>query len=174
MSTEQDILAPPASVEPLVELTAMGKQIEMLRIQRGLSKQHLARYAGTSRQQLWRGPTREAGRTSALRHRLAEVLHVDANALGAILSSPSNSLTTSDHLASVVANQVDPTSADFATFVADPRRLRLTLRLLPSGPTGQRLKRALLDALEDLAVEHVVPLSREFFELRRDVVNGEL
>ena len=174
MSTEQDSVAPPPSAEAFVELTAMGKQIEMLRIQRGLSKQHLARYAGTSRQQLWRVMTGKSELTSSLRHRLAEVLHVDANALGAVLSSPSNTLTTSASLAPVVADQVDPTAVDFATFVADPRRLRLTLRLLPSGPTGQRIKRALLDALEDLAVEHVVPLSREFFELRRDVVNGEL
>jgi hypothetical protein len=112
--------------------------------------------------------------TSSLRHRLAEALHVDAAAIGTALSSPSNTLSTSRHLASAVSNQVDPTAIDFATFVADPERLRLTLRLLPSGPTGMRLKRALLDALEDLAVEHVVPLSREFFDLRRLVVNGEL
>src|ERR671932_939234 len=98
MSTEQDSVTPPLSPEPLVELTAMGKQIEMLRIQRGLSKQHLARYAGTSRQQLWRVMTGKSELTSSLRHRLAEVLHIDANALGAVLSSPSNSLTTSAHL----------------------------------------------------------------------------
>ena len=36
------------------ELTELGKRIEKLRIDRGLSKQHLARHAGTSRQQLWR------------------------------------------------------------------------------------------------------------------------
>ena len=173
MSTEQDSVTPP-SPDTFLELTAMGKQIEMLRIQRGLSKQHLARYAGTSRQQLWRVLTGKSELTSSLRQRLAEVLQVDANALGAVLSSPANTLTTSAPLAPVVADQVDSTAVDFATFVADPRRLRLTLRLLPSGPTGQRIKRALLDALENLAVEHVVPLSREFFELRRDVVNGEL
>ena len=173
MSTEQDSVTPP-SPETFLELTAMGKQIEMLRIQRGLSKQHLARYAGTSRQQLWRVLTGKSELTSSLRQRLAEALNVDATALGAVLSSPSNTLSMSAPLAPVVANHVDPTAVDFATFVADPARLRLTLRLLPSGPTGQRIKRALLDALEDLAVEHVVPLSREFFDLRRDVVNGEL
>jgi transcriptional regulator with XRE-family HTH domain len=164
----------PPLPEPFVELTPVGKQIEMLRIQRGLSKQHLARYAGTSRQQLWRVLTGKSELTSSLRHRLAEALHVDAAAIGNALSSPSNTLSTSRHLASAVSNQVDPTAIDFATFVAEPERLRLTLRLLPSGPTGMRLKRALLDALEDLAVEHVVPLSRDFFELRRQVVNGEL
>jgi transcriptional regulator with XRE-family HTH domain len=147
----------PPFPESFVELTPVGKQIEMLRIQRGLSKQHLARYAGTSRQQLWRVMTGKSELTSSLRHRLADALHVDAAAIGSALSSPSNTLSTSRHLASAVSTQVD-----------------LTLRLLPSGPTGMRLKRALLDALEDLAVEHVVPLSREFFDLRREVVNGEL
>lgn len=164
---------PPFS-ESFVELTPVGKQIEMLRIQRGLSKQYLARYADVSRQQLWRVMTGKSELTSSLRHRLADVLHVDAAAIGSALSSPSNSQSTSAHLASAVANQTDPTAIDFATFVADAARLRLTLRLLPRGPTGIRLKRALLDALEDLAVEHVVPLSREFFDLRRGVVNGEL
>jgi DNA-binding transcriptional regulator YiaG len=33
------------------ELTSLGKRIEVLRIGRGLSKQRLARFAGTSRQQ---------------------------------------------------------------------------------------------------------------------------
>src|SRR5919199_3925878 len=130
MSTEQDSVTPPGP-ETFLELTAMGKQIEMLRIQRGLSKQHLARYAGTSRQQLWRVMTGKSELTSSLRQRLAEVLQVDANALGAVLSSPANTFTTSAPLAPVVADQVDSTAVDFATFVADPRRLRLTLRLLP-------------------------------------------
>ena len=68
----------PPFPESFVELTPVGKQIEMLRIQRGLSKQHLARYAGTSRQQLWRVMTGKSELTSSLRHRLAEALHVDA------------------------------------------------------------------------------------------------
>jgi transcriptional regulator with XRE-family HTH domain len=160
--------------QTFVELTPVGKQLEMLRIERGLSKQHLARYAGTSRQQLWRVMTGKSELTSSLRHRLAEVLHVDAAAIGVALSSPANSRTTSAPLASVVANQVDPAAIDFPTFVADSARLRHTLQLLPSGPTGRRIKRSLLDALEDLAVEHAIPLSSDFFQLRREVVNGEL
>jgi transcriptional regulator with XRE-family HTH domain len=160
--------------ESFVELTPVGKQIEMLRIERGLSKQHLARYAGTSRQQLWRVMTGKSELTSSLRHRLADVLHVDAAAIGVALSSPANTRSTSAELAPVVSNQIDPTAIDFPTFVADAARLRRTLQLLPGGPTGRRIKRALMDALEELAVEHVVPLSTAFFELRRDVVNGEL
>src|SRR3712207_8301365 len=106
MSTQVDNDTP--GPESFVELTPVGKQLEMLRIQRGLSKQHLARYAGTSRQQLWRVMTGKSELTSSLRHRLAEVLHVDATAIGAVLSSPVNSLSTSAPLASVVTDQVDP------------------------------------------------------------------
>ena len=171
MSTESDATPFAGS---FVELTPVGKKLEMLRIQRGLSKQHLARYAGTSRQQLWRVMTGKSELTSSLRERLAEVLHVDAAALGVALSSPATTRTTSGDLAPVVSNQLDPTAIDFPTFVADAGRLRRALQLLPAGPTGRRIKRALMDALEELAVEHVVPLSSEFFELRRAVVNGEL
>lgn len=172
MSTQSDSDTP--STETFVELSPLGKQLEMLRIQRGLSKQHLARHAGTSRQQLWRVMTGKSELTSSLRHRLADVLHVDAAAIGAALSSTSNTLSASGPLAPVVSNQFDPAAIDFPTFVADAARLRRTLQLLPSGPTGRRIKRALLDALEDLAVEHAIPLANEFFQLRREVVNGEL
>ena len=172
MSTHSDRATPPG--ETFVELSPLGMQLEMLRIQRGLSKQHLARHAGTSRQQLWRVMTGKSDLTSSLRHRLAEVLHVDAAAIGAALSSPLNTQSASAPLASVVSNQLDPAAIDFPTFVAEAARLRRTLQLLPSGPTGRRIKRALLDALEDLAVEHAVPLSDEFFQLRRAVVNGDL
>ena len=58
------------------ELTNLGKRIEMLRIERGLSKQYLARYAGTSRQQLWRVMTGKSELTGALRSRLADALNV--------------------------------------------------------------------------------------------------
>src|ERR687885_602114 len=113
--------APASTVElaPL-RLSSLGKRIEMLRVHRGLSKQALARSAGTSRQQLWRVMTGKSELTSSLRHRLADVLHVDSHALGTVLSSPSNTLTTSAHLAPVVASQTDPTAVDFANFVADP------------------------------------------------------
>src|SRR5688572_3755866 len=101
MSTEQDRASP--LYEGLVELTPVGKQIEMLRIQRGLSKQHLARYAGTSRQQLWRVITGKSELTSSLRHRLADALHIDAASIGVALSSPANSRTTSADLAPIIS-----------------------------------------------------------------------
>src|SRR3954451_2760824 len=58
------------------ELTTLGKRIEVLRVERGLSKQHLARFAGTSRQQLWRVMTGKCDLTPSLRVRLADALQV--------------------------------------------------------------------------------------------------
>src|SRR6478672_2558346 len=63
------------------ELTPLGKHIEVLRIGRGLSKQHLARFAGTSRQQLWRVMTGKSELTSSLKERLAGALAVDPSLL---------------------------------------------------------------------------------------------
>src|SRR3954462_5025245 len=58
------------------ELTELGKRIEMLRIDRGLSKQYLARFAETSRQQLWRVMTGKSELTFALRTRIADALSI--------------------------------------------------------------------------------------------------
>src|SRR5688500_1948439 len=80
MSTEMSDDSAAATGFP--ELTGLGTQLEMLRIGRGLSKQSLARQAGTSRQQLWRVMTGKSELTSSLRGRLAEVLQVDSRALG--------------------------------------------------------------------------------------------
>src|SRR5690349_22562921 len=82
-----------SNAEPLgfPELTPLGKQIEVLRIGRGLSKQHLARYAGTSRQQLWRVMSGKSELTSALRARLAEALRVPESML---LGSPEPTTTS--------------------------------------------------------------------------------
>src|SRR3954466_15716224 len=67
--------------EGAAELTQLGKRLEILRIERGVSKQRLARHAGTSRQQLWRGMTGKSELTSSLRERLASALAVEPAAL---------------------------------------------------------------------------------------------
>src|SRR6476646_10410003 len=63
------------------ELTALGKRLEILRIERGVSKQRLARHAGTSRQQLWRVMTGKSELTTSLRERLASALAVESATL---------------------------------------------------------------------------------------------
>src|SRR3954471_2168503 len=75
------------------ELTTLGKRIEVLRIGRGLSKQHLARFAGTSRQQLWRVMSGKSELTDALRQRLAVALQVDSTALTAAGISAASATT---------------------------------------------------------------------------------
>src|SRR5215216_1844770 len=63
-----------AGIASAPELTALGKAIEMLRIERGLAKQHLARAAGISRQQLWRVMTGKSELTNTLAGRLTTAL----------------------------------------------------------------------------------------------------
>ena len=139
------------------ELTQLGKRIEILRIERSRSKLQLARHAGTSRQQLWRVMTGKSALTSALRDRLASALGVDVALLapGEFTPSSGAAITIDDYL-------------------ADPHLLTATLRTMPSGDGGRRLKRALLNALEDLAVEMGRTLPIDSSEIHRRVLAGEL
>ena len=168
MSTEKAEQIPEVGGFP--ELTPLGKRIEMLRIERGLSKQRLARDAGTSRQQLWRVMTGKSELTSSFSHRLAEVLQVDSRHLRD--GRPSGG-------AGPVAEPAPPTPAtrapfDLATYVADSGLLLRTLATLPTGTPGARLKRELLNCVEDVARESAVRLPGSFFELRGSVINGEV
>ena len=159
------------------ELTSLGKRLEILRIERGISKQRLARHAGTSRQQLWRVMTGKSELTSSLKERLAVALSVDPS----VLSAASGSSRTQTY---ALAGTVTPILGSatlgatpvptIAEYLNDPARLTATLRTLPEGDSGRRLKRALLNTLEDLAVESAQPLTAEFSEIRRRVLAGEL
>src|SRR3954467_11513662 len=86
------------------ELTDLGKRIEVLRIERGISKQHLARFADTSRQQLWRVMTGKSELTGTLRARLSDALGVRLDDLAA--SGPSTRSTA------VLAFSSKPASAE--------------------------------------------------------------
>jgi transcriptional regulator with XRE-family HTH domain len=155
------------------ELTALGKQIEVLRIGRGISKQHLARFAGTSRQQLWRVMTGKSELTEALRHRLAQVLGVEIAPLGERPSSSNGSTATTSlaidfHAGTFVA------SLSLEAYLATPEHAERTLRTLPNGDAGRELKRTLLNALEDQALRRDIALPDDFFDLRRRVLAGAL
>jgi len=145
------------------ELTDLGKRIEMLRIERGLSKQYLARYAGTSRQQLWRVMTGKSELTGALRSRLADALNVTP------LEFDMTAARSTSAAVSAAA-----TALKFPTYVTDSAAIARTLSTMPSGDTGRALKRRLLDALEDMALGAGCVLDARFFELRRRVLAGEL
>ena len=171
MSTEIAEEIPHGSGFP--ELTPLGKRIELLRIERGLSKQRLARVAGTSRQQLWRVMTGKSELTVGLCHRLAEALQIDPRTLrdGA---EPAPSATGAGRPADRAAARTSPPPVELAEWVADRGRLLRTLDSLPVGEPGERLTRELLNCVEDIARESDVRLPRSFFELRGRVINGEL
>ena len=157
------------------ELTSLGKRLEILRIERGISKQRLARHAGTSRQQLWRVMTGKSELTSSLKERLAGALSVDPSMLSS--ASASTSAQTFGLTAVVTSTRVGAASGAAPTisdYLGDSSRLTGTLRTLPEGDAGRRLKRALLNALEDLAVDTATPLPADFPEIRRRVLSGEL
>ena len=149
------------------ELTELGKRIEKLRIDRGLSKQHLARHVGTSRQQLWRVMTGKSELSGGLGARIAQVLGTS------VLSAP---LAESVHRhASATATTTTRSSPDlFAAYLADAAAVAETLSTIPSGADGRRVKRRLLDALEDEAIARGLHLDPAFFDLRRRVLAGEL
>jgi transcriptional regulator with XRE-family HTH domain len=153
------------------ELTALGKRLEILRIERGVSKQHLARHAGTSRQQLWRVMTGKSDLTSSLCERLATALAVQPSDLSSSGSSSGFTQLPSSLVPSGVHVPSSPTVADY---LADATFLAASLRTLPSGDSGRRLKRALLNAVEDLAVEAGFALPLDYSEIRRRVLSGEL
>ncbi|MBA3671780.1 MAG: helix-turn-helix transcriptional regulator [Gemmatimonadaceae bacterium] len=151
------------------ELTILGKRLEILRIERGVSKQRLARHAGTSRQQLWRVMTGKSELTTSLRERLATALAVEPHAITTTAGGSTRSVSLAGSV--LPALQVIPTIHDY---LSDASGLATTLRTLPSGDGGRRLKRALLNSLEDLAVEAGQPLPLDYSEIRRRVLAGEL
>src|SRR3954464_9241763 len=95
------------------ELTELGKRIEILRIDRGISKQHLARFAETSRQQLWRVMTGKSELTFALRSRIAEALKIQPSELD--VGAP-----TTKSIA-----VLPMTARDFGNYLADSRAIAL-------------------------------------------------
>lgn len=161
------------------ELTELGKRLEMLRIGRGLSKQYLARHAGTSRQQLWRVMTGKSELTSALKLRLAEALHVDPDELGHGVASMAGATALTRSTSTGVTNrhaapQLTSTPRSVRAYLDSPPAIARTLATMPAARDGLTLKRRFLDVLEDLALANGRPLGADFFELRRRVLAGEL
>lgn len=158
------------------ELSPLGKRIEVLRIGRGLSKQRLAHSAMTSRQQLWRVMTGKSELTEALRQRLAVALQVDSAELASggpsVATTPSAAPDSGPTNDAAVATRGIGVSLD--TYLSTPPLAERTLRTLPNGDVGRELKRMILTALEDVALERRITLPAEFFELRRRVLSGEL
>jgi transcriptional regulator with XRE-family HTH domain len=147
------------------DLTPLGMRLEIFRIQRGLSKQGLARSAKTSRQQLWRVMTGKSELTASLRQRLADALECDSNAITPL------DLTTGEHEG---YRRATGQAATFTEYLANSHHLTTTLGTLPSGESGRQLKRALLHSLETLAVNSGHALPEHFAVIHRRVEAGEL
>ena len=161
------------SRESAAELTVLGKRLEILRIERGVSKQVLARHAGTSRQQLWRVMTGKSELTNSLRERLATALAIEPTSLtshGAV-STQSFSMGTGTTSTSAARDLPSFTVLDYLTHA---ELLTATLRTMPVCDGGRRLKRALLNTLEDLADESGRPLSADYTDIHKRVLSGEL
>lgn len=171
MSTE--VMRDSVLAEGVPELTQLGKRLEILRIERGVSKQRLARHAGTSRQQLWRVMTGKSELTSSLRERLASALAVEPASLSPTSAFPLAPSSVASHTFGMSATL--PASAPTVTeYLHNAEHLAASIRTLPSGDGGRRLKRALLNAVEDLAVEAGYALPVDYSEIRRRVLAGEI
>jgi transcriptional regulator with XRE-family HTH domain len=175
------------------ELTRLGKRIELLRLERRMSKRILAQRAGTSRQQLWRVMTGKSELTSSLCARLSEVLETDSRLLrdvtleaadlpgsfGASGASRRADVTNTRAAAPVPGS---PDSADqdndrlcrtLVDYVTGPNGLERTFETFPLTSDGRRLKRVLLDAIEDIAIARSFKLPQSVFDMRRAVVNDD-
>ena len=112
--------------------------------------------------------------TTSLRERLASALAVESATLVAGQHVPTDALSAEISLSRTSTVGMAGSTATIDEYLAEPQLLAATLRTLPSGGGGRRLKRALLNALEDLAVETGRSLPIDYSEIHRRVLAGEL
>lgn len=156
------------------QLSDLGKRIEMLRVDRGVSKQVLARSAGTSRQQLWRVMTGKSELTSTLCQRLASVLDVDSRTLStAAFADASHSHSAVKLSPGRLSFDLAPTHS-LGAYLENATLVTRTLRTMPLGNDGVALKCALLNALEDRARASRLPIPAWLFRVRASVLDGTL
>ena len=180
------------SANGVPELTPLGKRIELLRLDRRMSKRVLAQRAGTSRQQLWRVMTGKSELTSSLCARLSEVLETDSRLLrdagrdyvdgdspsvlrSLFRNSGSSAPRPETHVNDAPASGNSPGQfcQTLEDYVSSPSGLERTFGTLPNTDDGRRLKRVLLDTIEDIAIARSLKLPQAIFDLRRAVVNAD-
>jgi transcriptional regulator with XRE-family HTH domain len=173
--SEHDALEPGGSFDIAgPRLSDLGKRIEMLRVDRGVSKQVLARAAGTSRQQLWRVMTGKSELTSTLCQRLASVLDVDSRTLSSAAFAGATDSPSSVKLSPARLSLDLVPARSLAAYLENSALLVRTLRTLPVGNDGVALKCALLNALEDRARAASLPIPAWLFRVRASVLDGTL
>ena len=157
-----------------LQLSGLGKRIEMLRVDRGVSKQVLARAAGTSRQQLWRVMTGKSELTSTLCQRLASVLDVDSRTLSSASFAAARGTATTIAGAPSTATAALFPEPSLAGYLASAAYVYQTMRTLPTGDDGVALKCALLNTLEERARSAHLALPAWVFRVRAKVLDGSL
>ena len=158
-----------------------------------MSKRILAQRAGTSRQQLWRVMTGKSELTSSLCARLSEVLETDSRLLRDMtleLADPADSTSaghrdTTPGVTNTRSRVLVPALRDgtrdadghlcetLEDYVNGPNGLERTFETLPLTSDGRRLKRVLLDAIEDIAIARSLKLPQSIFDMRRAIVNDD-
>ena len=156
------------------QLSELGKRIEMLRVDRGVSKQVLAKAAGTSRQQLWRVMTGKSELTTTLCQRLASVLDVDSRTLSSAAFARDGHQHYSLTLNPARLDAGVAPARSLVQYLESSTSLIRTLRTLPHGDDGIALKRAVLNTLEDRARAARLQIPAWLFRVRASVLDGTL
>ena len=155
---------------PEEKLTPFGARIEHLRKERGFSKQGLASRLGVSRQHVWRVMRGEAEFSADELRRLATVFGVPGDAL------VGDDLPVGQWEPEVDAGEQaeGELEVQFRDYISNTDRIMRTLRNMPAGPIGRALKELYLDGVVMLAREAGERLPANYWDLRRQVHEGEL
>ena len=94
--------------------------------------------------------------------------HAPMNVVRGRLPTPSQGDTTENSDGSS-----EPFCETLEDYVSSPSGLERTFGTLPNTDDGRRLKRVLLDTIEDIAIARSLKLPQAIFDLRRAVVNAD-
>ena len=133
----------------------------------GLQRQGVAKRIGISRVQLWRALHEAVELSHEQLAQLETVLDVPQGALG---STPTGQWEPEPP----GEGEEAPSETELGEFVSNMDRIVRTLRTMPSGPVGKPIKIAVLNATEQAAAETGAMLPREYYDIRRRVLAGEL
>jgi hypothetical protein len=125
--------------------------------------------------------------TSSLCARLSEVLETDSRILRDIDRPSHDGALSPSRLRTAESRQRNGNDANghpagdegerfcetLEEYVSSPSGLERTFDTLPKTDDGRRLKRVLLDAIEDIAMARSLKLPQSLFDVRRSIVNAD-
>lgn len=161
----------------MADLTPLGAFVEQLLVGQGREKRELAEALGVSRQTLWRWLTGDV--TTRQIREFARVLGVSEREL--LLAATAGERAGDEAQPGQWEPEPDVpgegTSEDgvqLEDYVRSFDRIVRTLRTMPGDRLSIALKVALLDGIKENAAMVGASLPREWYDLRRQVLNGEL